>query len=189
VHFILLLAVCWPGAQSAWDNYALACNINTCNINTRRLSNKPFLVGLLRTSPNLTLSCNLSLMDCFADINVSEGSIYAKCTGIFNIHLTANLARSLTVNFFYQSVKIWQKYGQESLVAPFWHTPYSTLCGNKRDFADLITYISTRSTWTPHGSVPSSNTCCKHTRTTNVSFECIYGGRWKCTTWKWRTNF
>jgi len=26
VHFFRLLAVCWPGAQSAWDNYALACN-------------------------------------------------------------------------------------------------------------------------------------------------------------------
>ena len=26
VHFLCLLAVCWPGAQSAWDNYALTCN-------------------------------------------------------------------------------------------------------------------------------------------------------------------
>jgi len=26
VHFLRLLAVCWPGAQSAWDNHALACN-------------------------------------------------------------------------------------------------------------------------------------------------------------------
>jgi len=27
VHFLRLLALCWPGAQSAWDNHALACNI------------------------------------------------------------------------------------------------------------------------------------------------------------------
>ena len=26
VHFLRLLAVCWPGAQSAWDKHALACN-------------------------------------------------------------------------------------------------------------------------------------------------------------------
>ena len=26
VHFLCLLAVCWPGVQSAWDNHALACN-------------------------------------------------------------------------------------------------------------------------------------------------------------------
>ena len=26
VHFLHLLAVCWPGAQSAWDNHAVACN-------------------------------------------------------------------------------------------------------------------------------------------------------------------
>ena len=26
VHFLRLLAVCWPGAQSAPDNHAVACN-------------------------------------------------------------------------------------------------------------------------------------------------------------------
>ena len=26
VHFIRLLAVCWPGVQSAGDNHVLACN-------------------------------------------------------------------------------------------------------------------------------------------------------------------
>jgi len=35
---------------------------------------------------------------------------------------------------------------------------------------ELMAYISTRSTWTPHGSVPSSNTCCTHTVTTNAPF-------------------
>jgi len=28
VHFLRLLAVCWPGAQSAWDKHAL-CQIST----------------------------------------------------------------------------------------------------------------------------------------------------------------
>jgi len=38
----------------------------------------------------------------FADINVSLGSVakYARCGGIFNTHLTANLLRNLLVNFF-----------------------------------------------------------------------------------------
>jgi len=26
MHLLRLLAVCWPGAQSAWDNHALASN-------------------------------------------------------------------------------------------------------------------------------------------------------------------
>ena len=26
VHFLHPLAVCWPGAQNAWDNHALGCN-------------------------------------------------------------------------------------------------------------------------------------------------------------------
>ena len=62
---------------------------------THRLSNKLVLIWLLTTPPHLkyvatcTLPCNLSLMACFADINVSQGSvaIYARCDGIFNIHL------------------------------------------------------------------------------------------------------
>jgi len=59
---------------------------------TQRLSNKPFFIWLLKTPPHLkyvaTLPCNLSLGACFADINVSQGSVatYAKCGGIFNIH-------------------------------------------------------------------------------------------------------
>jgi len=38
-------------------------------------------------------------MACFADINVSQGSVatYARCSGIFNIHLTANLPSNLPV--------------------------------------------------------------------------------------------
>jgi len=47
---------------------------------TLRLSNKPFLIWLqIITPPHLkyaaTLPCNLSLMVCFADINVSQGSV------------------------------------------------------------------------------------------------------------------
>jgi len=59
-------------------------------------NNKRFLIRLLTTPPHLkyvaTLPCNLSLTASFADINVSQGSVatYARCGGIFNIHLTAN---------------------------------------------------------------------------------------------------
>jgi len=47
----------------------------------------------------------LPLRDCFADINVSQGSVatyartYARCDGIFSIHLTANVPRYLPVKF------------------------------------------------------------------------------------------
>ena len=71
------------------------------NVFTRRLSNKPFLIYLLTTSPHLkyaaTLPCNLSLKACFGDLNVAK---YARCGGIFNIRLTANLPRNLPVKNF-----------------------------------------------------------------------------------------
>jgi len=60
-------------------------------------SNKPFLIWLLTTPPHLkyvaALRCNLSLMACVADINVSQGGVatYARCDEIFNVHLTTNL--------------------------------------------------------------------------------------------------
>ena len=47
-------------------------------------------------------------MACFADINVSQGSVatYGRFGGIFNILLTTNLPKNLPVNFFSKSVKI-----------------------------------------------------------------------------------
>ena len=41
-------------------------------------------------------------MTCFADINVSQGSVvtYARCGGILNMHLTANLSKNLPVKKF-----------------------------------------------------------------------------------------
>ena len=70
------------------------------------VSNKPFLIWLLATPPHLkyaaTLPCNLSLGACFPDIklNVSRGTVatYARCGGIFNIHLTANFLRDLPMS-------------------------------------------------------------------------------------------
>ena len=70
-------------------------------IHTR--NNKPFLIWLLTTPPYLkyaaTLPCKLSLVACYADINVSQGSVatYARCGGTYNSHLTANLLRNLPV--------------------------------------------------------------------------------------------
>jgi len=50
----------------------------------------------------------LPLMICFADISVSQGSVatYARCSGMFNNHLTANLLRNLPVKKIGKSVKI-----------------------------------------------------------------------------------
>ena len=54
-------------------------NIHRFNKNSLTISNKPFSIWLLTTSPHLkyvaTLPCNLSLMACFADINVSQGCV------------------------------------------------------------------------------------------------------------------
>jgi len=72
VHFLRLLAVWWPGAQSALDNYLLACNFAKYLPNlkqiTYRLKNKHFLLWLLTTQRHLkyaaTQPCN-SLIACF----------------------------------------------------------------------------------------------------------------------------
>jgi len=88
--------------ESARNNHAFACNfakyLPILIFFSLILSNKPFLIWLLTmtTSPNLkyvaTLPCNLSLIACFADSNVSQGSVatFAGCDGILDIHLTAN---------------------------------------------------------------------------------------------------
>ena len=61
----------------ARGNHVFACNFakySPIKKMTRRLRNIPFLIWLLTTPPHLkyvaTLPCNLSLMACFADINV-----------------------------------------------------------------------------------------------------------------------
>jgi len=127
VHFLRLLAVCWPSTQVHETITFLLVTLPYIHrlkkIFTLRLRNKPLLIYLLTTPPHLkcvaTLPCNLSLLACFADI-VSQGSVatYARCGGIFDTYLTANLLRNLPVKKFLKSVKNWQNYGHES-VAPF----------------------------------------------------------------------
>jgi len=109
LHFLRLLPVSWPGAQSAWHNLALAGNsvtYSTIKKFTHALSNKPFVTWLLTNPLHLkyvaTLHCDMSLRARFAIINVSQGSVAtrAKCGGSFNIRLTANLPRNLPVKTF-----------------------------------------------------------------------------------------
>ena len=111
IHFLRLLAVCWPGAQvHETITFSLVTLPNIHRFKTffftHRLSKKPFLIWLLITLPHLkyvaTLPCNLSLKAGFADINVSQGSVttYARCGGIFGLLLTANLTRNLPVKKF-----------------------------------------------------------------------------------------
>ena len=120
VHFLRLLAVCWPGTQSAWDNHALACNFAKYTpilifFSTHGLINKPFLIWLLTTPSCLkyVATLKLSLMACFADINVSQGSVatYPRCGGSFNIRLTTNFRRNFLNEKHFKSVQIWQNYG------------------------------------------------------------------------------
>ena len=111
---------------------------------TCRLSNKPFLILSLTIPPHLknaaTLPGKLSLMACFADINVSQGSVAtrARCGGIFNIDLTPYLPKNLPVKKCFKSVKISQNYGHRCVSPLFWPTPYITrsasVCWNRLFF-------------------------------------------------------
>jgi len=64
-------------------------------------------------------------MACFADIDVSQGSVAtdARCCEIFNIHLTANLPKNLPVKKI-KPVKTEQNYGHEAVAPLFWPTMY-----------------------------------------------------------------
>jgi len=65
-------------------------------------------------------------MDCFADINVSQGSVatYGRCGGTFNIHLTANLSSNLPVKKLFKSVKIYRIMVTSLWPRFFWPTLY-----------------------------------------------------------------
>ena len=81
-------------------------------------------------------------MACFADINVSQGSVatYARCGRIFNMHWTANLPGNIPVKKNLKSVKNWQNYGHES-VAPFFGPPCRiTQCYLPPDRGDIIAF-------------------------------------------------
>ena len=133
VHFLRLLQCVGQARKVHETTTLLALLVTLPNIHRIKkfadtLNNKPFLFRLLSTPPHLiyvaTLLCNVLLMACFADTNVSQGNVvtYARCGGTFNIHLTANLLRNLLVKKICKSVKIWQNYGHES-VAPFFGPP------------------------------------------------------------------
>jgi len=150
----LLRALSPSFSSSLANNHVLACNFAKYSRRFKkihsRLGSKPFLIWLLISPPDLkcvaTLPCNLSLMACFAAINVSQGSVvtYARCCGLFNMHLTANLPRKLPVkkNCRPKSGKIWQNYGHESVAQFFWPTLYKgkgdrSICDSHRGISLL----------------------------------------------------
>ena len=102
---------------------------------------------LLTTTPHLkyaaTLPCNLSLMACLADINVSQGSVatYARSGGIFNIRWTTNLGlpRNLSVSFLIglDLTKLWSWICGSTFLAHFRCTGAN---GSTRGFFGGIVY-------------------------------------------------
>jgi len=94
MHFARLTKTLLKAGESARDNHVLACNFAKYSLTD---SAETFLNLVIN---NLTtLHCKLSLIACFADIKVSQGSVatYERYSGILNIHLTANLPRNLPV--------------------------------------------------------------------------------------------
>jgi len=95
VHFLRLLAVWWPGAQSARTTTLLLVTLPNIHpvliFFTDRLSNKPFLICLLTTPLHLkyvaTLPRDLSLFynRLFSDFSVSQG-IVTTITSLLQIY-------------------------------------------------------------------------------------------------------
>jgi len=63
MHFLRLLAVWWPGTQSARNNYLLACKFAKYSpiFFTDRLSNKPFLIFYWQPHHTLNMLLNSTL--------------------------------------------------------------------------------------------------------------------------------
>jgi len=95
VHFVRLANALLKDGESARNNHVLACNFT-------KYSSILIFFHSLHLKYVATLPFNLSLMACFADINVSQGSVatYARCDGMFTTHLNANLLRNLAVKRF-----------------------------------------------------------------------------------------
>ena len=80
MHFASLANTLLKDEESARGNHLLACNFSKylpiLKKFAGRLRNKPFLIWLLTTPPHIeyvaTLPCNLSLMACISDINISQ---------------------------------------------------------------------------------------------------------------------
>ena len=88
---------------------------------SHRLSNKPFLICLLTTPPHLkyvaTLPCNLSLMACFADLNVVCSDMCKVRWDFFWYPFNCKFTMESSREEVLKSVKVWGNYGNES-VAP-----------------------------------------------------------------------
>ena len=73
--------------ESAQDNHFLACNFAKYSP-IKFFFHSDSAIWFLTTPRHLkyvaTLPCHLFLMACFADINVSQGSVatYARCSGL-----------------------------------------------------------------------------------------------------------
>jgi len=104
---------------------------------TDRLSNKPFLISLLKIPPHLkyvtTVPSNIHVSlitalvhNCrsFSDIIVSQGNVatHMRCSGIFNKHFAANLLENLKVKFFLENCLRINRVTAISLVSPFFGT-------------------------------------------------------------------
>jgi len=68
----------------------------------------------------------------FVDINVSQGSVatYARCGGIFDIYLTANLPRNLQMDFFLNRLRF-DRVMVMSLWPRFFDPPCTVRSGNR----------------------------------------------------------
>jgi len=117
VHFLRLLAVCWQARKVHETTTLLLVTLPNIyrfkTFFTLTLSKKSFLIWLLITPPHLkyaaTLPCKLSIMACFANINVSQGSVEtcARCSRIFSIPFNCKFTKeSSSEKKICKSVKI-----------------------------------------------------------------------------------
>jgi len=83
LHFVCLATTLLEDEERALDNHVPACNFAKYSPILNNFSQTDLTTPL---HPVATLSSNLSLMTCFADINVSQGSVatYASSGAIFN---------------------------------------------------------------------------------------------------------
>jgi len=123
--------ICYPSPlTSRWSSVDSWCSLQsgrparsttgTSSLRNRRRSCRHPTITVIDTATQYTIGIGATaLWD--PDIIVSQGSVaaYARCGGLFNIHLTANLPSNLPMKKNLKSVKIWQNYGHESVALLF----------------------------------------------------------------------
>jgi len=124
MHFARMANTLLKDEESTRDDYILLVTLPNI-YRLKKLRNKPFLIWLLTTPPHLkyvaTIHCSLWLIDCFADTDVSQGSVatYTRCGVGFEYQFNYKFTTESYSEIFIR-LRFDRNNGHESVSSLFW---------------------------------------------------------------------